>query len=87
MISLLIFNLYLVGISYGVDNDTIALKCKQCKKFEPCWANLDTRILPKWYDEAKIGIFVHWGIYSVPGFSEWFWNNWDGKINFSIILI
>ncbi|XP_013146115.1 PREDICTED: tissue alpha-L-fucosidase-like [Papilio polytes] len=79
MISLLIFILYSVGISYGVDNDTITLKCKQCKKFEPCWANLDTRILPKWYDEAKIGIFVHWGIYSVPGFSEWFWNNWDEK--------
>lgn len=29
------------------------------------------------YDEAKVGIFIHWGVYSVPSFgSEWFWTNW-----------
>ena len=31
------------------------------------WESLDSRPLPKWYDEAKIGIFMHWGPYSVPG--------------------
>ena len=41
------------------------------------WASLDSRPLPPWYDESKLGIFVHWGVYSVPGFhSEWFWYNW-----------
>lgn len=45
--------------------------------FEADWASLDARPLPTWYDEAKLGIFVHWGVYSVPGFhSEWFWYNW-----------
>jgi alpha-L-fucosidase len=35
-----------------------------------------TRPLPSWYDEAKVGVFIHWGVYSVPAFgSEWYW--WD----------
>ncbi|XP_026329740.1 plasma alpha-L-fucosidase-like [Hyposmocoma kahamanoa] len=41
---------------------------------EPDWDKLDLRPIPMWYDDAKIGIFIHWGVYSVPGFkSEWFW--------------
>ncbi|XP_026329129.1 tissue alpha-L-fucosidase-like [Hyposmocoma kahamanoa] len=45
--------------------------------YKPEWEDLDTRTLPKWYDVAKIGIFVHWGVYSVPAFrSEWFWYYW-----------
>lgn len=45
--------------------------------YEADWASLDSRPLPAWYDESKLGIFVHWGVYSVAGFhSEWFWYNW-----------
>lgn len=48
-------------------------------RYEPNWQSLDSRPLPDWYDEAKIGIFIHWGVFSVPGFgSEWFWWNWQG---------
>ncbi|KAL5106120.1 Tissue alpha-L-fucosidase [Taenia crassiceps] len=44
------------------------------------WASLDTRPLPSWYDESKIGIFIHWGVFSVPSYvSEWFWWYWQGK--------
>uniref|UniRef100_A0A3Q3GAZ8 Alpha-L-fucosidase n=1 Tax=Labrus bergylta TaxID=56723 RepID=A0A3Q3GAZ8_9LABR len=44
------------------------------------WKSLDARPLPAWYDEAKVGIFVHWGVFSVPGFgSEWFWWHWQGE--------
>lgn len=44
------------------------------------WTSLDARPLPSWYDEAKFGIFVHWGVFSVPGFgSEWFWWHWQGQ--------
>ena len=37
----------------------------------------DSRPLPAWYDEAKFGIFIHWGIFSVPSWShggaaEWY---------------
>lgn len=43
------------------------------------WTSLDARPLPQWYDDAKIGIFVHWGVFSVPAFgkfSEWLWYYW-----------
>ena len=47
--------------------------------YEPNWSSLDTRPLPTWYDEAKFGIFIHWGVFSVPAFgSEWFWEDWQG---------
>ena len=36
-------------------------------KYTPDWDSLDSRPLPTWYDEAKIGIFMHFGPYSVPG--------------------
>lgn len=50
-------------------------------KYEPNWDSLDSRPLPKWYDEAKIGIFIHWGVFSVPSFgSEWFWADWKSKL-------
>ena len=50
------------------------------KRFEPTWESLDTHVAPSWYDEAKLGIFMHWGLYSVPSFgTEWFWEEWKGK--------
>ena len=46
-------------------------------RYQPTWDSLDARPLPTWYDEAKIGIFISWGVYSVPSFgNEWFWNKW-----------
>ncbi|XP_066901637.1 alpha-L-fucosidase [Halyomorpha halys] len=50
------------------------------KYYEPKWSSLETRPLPDWFDKAKIGVFIHWGVYSVPSFgSEWFWMHWKGK--------
>ena len=46
-------------------------------EYLPIWDSLDSRPNPDWYDEAKIGIFIHWGVFSVPSFhNEWFWNLW-----------
>lgn len=43
-------------------------------RFDPTWESLDARPLPAWFDRAKFGIFIHWGVFSVPSFgSEWFW--------------
>ncbi|KAI3387462.1 hypothetical protein SNEBB_008014, partial [Seison nebaliae] len=51
----------------------------QCR-YEPTWQSLDSRPLPQWYDDSKIGIFIHWGLYSVPSFrSEWFWQYWHSN--------
>ncbi len=42
-------------------------------KYKPDWQSLSEYPVPKWYKEAKFGIFIHWGIYSVPAFfSEWY---------------
>ena len=42
-------------------------------KYTPDWDSLDKRPLPNWYDDSKVGIFIHWGVFSVPSFrSEWF---------------
>jgi alpha-L-fucosidase len=31
--------------------------------------SLNARPLPSWYDDAKFGIFIHWGIWAIPGFA------------------
>jgi alpha-L-fucosidase len=37
--------------------------------YEPTWDSVATHPLPEWYDDAKLGIFLHWGLYSVPGWA------------------
>lgn len=40
------------------------------------WTSLTDFIMPSWYEKAKFGIFVHWGLYSVPAFNnEWYSRN------------
>ena len=34
-------------------------------RYTPAWASLDSRPLPQWYKDAKFGIFMHWGVFSV----------------------
>lgn len=46
---------------------------------EPDWSKINARPTPQWWRDAKFGIFIHWGPYSVPAFSkvgeysEWYW--------------
>jgi alpha-L-fucosidase len=41
--------------------------------FRPDWNSLSQYKVPEWYRDAKFGIFIHWGVYSVPAFgSEWY---------------
>ena len=41
--------------------------------FRPDWESLGSYQVPDWYKDAKFGIFIHWGVYSVPAFgSEWY---------------
>ncbi|MDX2442411.1 MAG: alpha-L-fucosidase [Bacteroidales bacterium] len=47
-------------------------------KIEPNWESIDARPVPEWFGDAKFGIFIHWGPYSVPAwspkgtYSEWY---------------
>ncbi len=44
--------------------------------FQANWASLEKFQAPQWYADAKFGIFIHWGVYAVPGFSnEWYPRN------------
>ena len=53
--------------------------------YEPTWPSLDSRPVPTWYDQAKVGIFLHWGLFSVPSWcgtkesSARFWWYWKLK--------
>jgi alpha-L-fucosidase len=41
--------------------------------FQPNWESLKNFRAPQWYLDGKFGIFIHWGVYSVPAFgSEWY---------------
>jgi alpha-L-fucosidase len=44
--------------------------------FRPDWESLQKYEAPEWYKDAKFGIFIHWGVYSVPAFgNEWYPRN------------
>ena len=56
-------------------------------QFEPTWPSIQSHQVPDWFHDAKLGIFIHWGLYSVPAWatplgelgsidwSVWFKNN------------
>ena len=54
--------------------------------YQPTWESIDKRPVPQWFTNAKFGIFIHWGVYSVPSwapanapigvyakYAEWYW--------------
>ena len=44
--------------------------------FQPDWDSLGAYRVPAWFRDAKFGIFIHWGVYSVPAFgNEWYPRN------------
>jgi alpha-L-fucosidase len=44
--------------------------------FQANWQSLEAYQVPDWYRDAKFGIFIHWGVYSVPAFgNEWYPRN------------
>ena len=44
----------------------------------PTKENLEAR---KWFQEARFGLFIHWGVYSILGDGEWVMNNQNISIN------
>ena len=48
----------------------------QSGPFRANWNSLAAYRIPAWYRDAKFGIFIHWGVYSVPAFgNEWYPRN------------
>lgn len=56
--------------------------------FEPTWDSIRANYrTPEWFQDAKFGVFMHWGLYSVPAhFSEWYprhmYSNTGGPIQY-----
>jgi len=45
-------------------------------RYQATWESLSNYKTPDWFRDAKFGIFIHWGIYSVPAFNdEWYPRN------------
>ena len=49
------------------------------QEVQPSWQSINERGYPQWFADAKLGIFIHWGVYSVPayagveGYGEWYY--------------
>jgi alpha-L-fucosidase len=79
-----VMNLLLLAVSLLAPLDA--------QTYEPTWDSVDKRPIPAWFSDAKFGIFIHWGTYSVPAYApvipgklayaEWYWNALtNGKSN------
>ncbi len=64
----------------------IAITTSFAQNYQPNWESIDSRPVPEWFENAKFGIFIHWGVYSVPAwapadadigvyakYAEWYW--------------
>ena len=56
--------------------------------YQPAEASLDGHQAPYWFQGAKFGIFIHWGVYSVPAwapvgkqYAEWYWDHMQDPAN------
>lgn len=61
--------------------------CVTAVRYTPDWKSLDSRPLPQWYDDAKVGVFFHWGVWAAPSFgtgtateSSFLWRNWRNNV-------
>jgi len=64
------------GLAAGLQ---VASAAENAPRYEASWASLDARPTPEWFLDAKFGVFIHWGVYSVPSwgapkeYAEWYW--------------
>ena len=58
--------------------------------YEPTWESLDAHPCPEWFHDAKIGMYFHWGLCSVPAwaprsdtisYAEWYWHSMNDPNN------
>ncbi|MCC6589121.1 MAG: alpha-L-fucosidase [Bryobacterales bacterium] len=58
----------------------LAVQLTAQTKYRGTWESVDKRPTPQWFQNDKFGIFIHWGVYSVPAYApvgkyaEWYWN-------------
>jgi len=63
----------------------------QAQPYTPDWESLDKRPVPNWFSNDKFGIFIHWGMYRVPGYtakgnySEWYQQYMQGRKDSAVL--
>lgn len=61
---------------------SVGILLANAQRVLPNWESINARPYPQWFSDAKLGIFIHWGVYSVPayasprGYAEWFYRGW-----------
>lgn len=62
MVRSLFYAAAFVAASWAIDTRARAAD----GRYQPTWESLDQRPNPAWFDDDKIGIFIHWSVFSVP---------------------
>jgi alpha-L-fucosidase len=81
----------LASISLAIVGLLSTVQTGSAQRYEPTWGSLDGRPIPGWFQDAKFGIFIHWGVYSVPAwirvtegryasYAEWYYARVMGEI-------
>ena len=63
-IKVFLFFMFFVTPLYALENGDVGYK--------PDQSNLEAR---EWFQDSKFGLFIHWGVYSIPAKGEWVMNN------------
>lgn len=48
----------------------LQISIASAQEYQNSWKSLDSRPIPTWFEDAKFGIFIHWGVYSVPAWRK-----------------
>ncbi|MCS6953871.1 MAG: alpha-L-fucosidase [Bryobacterales bacterium] len=54
--------------------------------YQPTTESLRRHKAPAWFEDAKFGIFIHWGPYAVAGFHEWYVDYMSPRANYGFLL-
>lgn len=54
--------------------------------YQPTSESLRRHKVPQWYEDAKFGIFIHWGPYAVPAYHEWYVEFISPKANYGFLF-
>jgi alpha-L-fucosidase len=66
-------NIKLPLLAAGLLLNALLAKLPAQQVYQANWQSLKAYKTPAWFEDAKFGIFIHWGVYSVPAFgSEWY---------------
>src|ERR1035437_3198724 len=63
-----------------------ALPAGAADRYAATTQSLRTHHAPQWYEDAKFGIFIHWGPYSVPAYHEWYVDFISPKANYGFLF-